>query len=126
MLREAGFHPLEVIRSATLMGAKILGVEKDVGSIQVGKKADLILVAENPVANLKVLYATGHIKLDEAGKPVRSGGIETVIKDGIVYDAKALAEGVRADVALAKKKAGIGPGPMPIVGFDYSAEEAQN
>jgi len=126
LLREAGFHPLEVIRSATLMGAKIMGADKDVGSIQVGKKADIIIVGENPVANLKVLYATGHIKLDDGGKPVRVGGIETVIKDGIIYDAKALAADVRTEVAAAKQKAGIAPGPMPIVDFNYSAWEAQN
>ncbi len=124
LLREAGFHPLEVIRSATLIGAKILGVEEEVGSIQVGKKADLLIIEENPLANLKVLYATGHIKLDEAGKPVRVGGIETVVKDGIVYDAKALAADVRDMVVEAKQEAGIPPGPMPIVDFIYSAEEA--
>ena len=120
LLREAGFHPLEVIRSATLMGAKILGQEQDVGSIQVGKKADLIIVDENPLANLKVLFATGHIKLDDTGKPVRAGGIETVIKDGIVYDARALAADVRAQVAAEKERAGIAPGPMSIVDFKYN------
>ena len=125
LLREAGFHPLEVIRSASLMGAQILGAENDIGSVQVGKKADLVIVGENPLANLKVLYATGHIKLDESGKPARVGGVETVIKDGIVYDAKALAAEVRAMVAAEKERAGIPPGPMPIVGFHYEPEEAQ-
>ena len=125
LLREAGFHPLEVIRSATLMGAQILGAENDIGSVQVGKKADLVIIGANPLANLKVLYATGHIKLDESGKPVRVGGVETVIKDGIVYDAKALAAEVRAMVAAEKERAGIPPGPMPIVGFQYEREETQ-
>ena len=124
LLREAGFHPLEVIRSATLMGAKILDADDEIGSIQVGKKADLFVVGENPLANLKVLYATGHIQLDEKGKPARVGGVETVIKDGIVYDAKALAVEVKAMVADEKQKLGIPSGPMPIVDFDFSAEEA--
>lgn len=126
LLREAGFNPLEVIRSATLNGAQILGVEHAVGSVQVGKKADLIIIGENPLANLKVLYATGHIKLDESGKPARVGGVETVIKDGIVYDAKALAAEVRAEVAAEKERAGIAPGPMPIAGFHYKSTEETN
>jgi cytosine/adenosine deaminase-related metal-dependent hydrolase len=125
LLREAGFHPLEVIRSATLVGAQILGAADEIGSIQVGKKADLVIVGENPIANLKVLYASGHIKLDPAtNKPARTGGIDTVIKDGVVYDAKALAAEVKAMVAAEKEKAGIGPGPMPIVDFNFSRQES--
>jgi imidazolonepropionase-like amidohydrolase len=125
LLREAGFHPLEVIRAATLDGAKILGAERDIGSIQVGKKADLLIVGENPVANLKVLYATGHIRLDpQTNKPQRVGGVETVVKDGLVYDAKALAADVRAMVAAEKGKAGLPPGPMPIVDFKYEKRES--
>lgn len=123
LLREAGFNPLEVIRAATLTGAQILGVESEIGSVQVGKKADLVIIGENPLANLKVLYATGHIKLDESAKPARVGGVETVIKDGIVYDAKALAAEVRADVAAEKERASIPAGPMPIAGFHYEPEE---
>ncbi|MCB2113179.1 MAG: amidohydrolase family protein [Parvularculaceae bacterium] len=124
LLREAGFHPLEVIRAATLDGARILGAESDIGSVQVGKKADLVIVGENPLANLKVLYATGHIKLDpETNKPVRVGGVDTVIKDGLVYDAKALAAEVKAMVAAEKEKAGIAPGPMPIVDFNFESTE---
>jgi len=125
LLREAGFHPLEVIRAATLDGAKILGAERDIGSIQVGKKADLLIVGENPVANLKVLYATGHIRLDPAAnRPARVGGVEVVVKDGLVYDAKALAAEVRAMVAAEKQRAGLPPGPMPIVDFRFEKRES--
>ncbi|HNR76331.1 MAG TPA: amidohydrolase family protein [Parvularculaceae bacterium] len=124
LLREAGFHPLEVIRAATLDGARILGAERDIGSVQVGKKADLVIVGENPIANLKVLYASGHIKLDpETNKPIRVGGVETVIKDGLVYDAKALAAEVKEMVAAEKQKAGVAPGPMPIVDFTFERTE---
>ena len=35
LLREAGFHPIEVIRSATLLGAEALGMEKEIGTIEV-------------------------------------------------------------------------------------------
>ncbi len=124
LLREAGFHPLEVIRAATLDGARILGAANEIGSVQVGKKADLVIVAENPVANLKVLYASGHIRLDPAtNKPVRVGGVETVIKDGLVYDARALAAEVREMVAAEKAGAGIPAGPMPIVDFKFERKE---
>ena len=105
-------------------GRRFLGAGRDIGSVQVGKKADLVIVGENPIANLKVLYASGHIKLDQAAnKPVRTGGVETVIKDGVVYDAKALAAEIKAMVAAEKEKAGIAPGPMPIVDFNFERKE---
>jgi cytosine/adenosine deaminase-related metal-dependent hydrolase len=127
MLREAGFSSLEVIKAATLDGAKILGAEGEIGSIQVGKRADLVILGENPLANLKVLYATGHIRLDpETNKPKRVGGVETVIKDGVVYDAKALAAEVRAMVANEKERSGIASGPMPIVDFTYEPKKDQS
>ena len=115
LLREAGFSPLEVIHSATLQGARQLGIDGDVGSIQVGKKADFVVVAENPLANLYVLRGTGVIRLnDETRKVERVGGIRYTIKDGIVYDAKALLEEVAATVRAEKERLGIGPGIMPI------------
>ena len=56
LLREAGFHPIEVIRAATLNGAEALGMDDQIGSIEIGKKADLLIIEENPLENLKVLY----------------------------------------------------------------------
>lgn len=121
LLREAGFHPLEVINAATLQGAKILGVDDQTGSIQVGKRADLIVIKENPLANLKVLYATGHIKLDpETNEPARVGGIDYVVKNGVVYDGAELRASVKAMVGEEKQRLGLPPGPMPIVDFDIS------
>ncbi|HSR69405.1 MAG TPA: amidohydrolase family protein [Acidobacteriota bacterium] len=106
LLREAGFHPLEVIRSATLYGAMALGVDDQVGSVEAGKLADLVVVEENPLANLKVLYGTGAIKVDDDNRPVRVGGVKYTIKDGIVYDAKELLADVRAIVRKAKDEEG--------------------
>ena len=60
LLQEAGFYPLEVLQSATLNSADLLGIQEETGSIQIGKKADLVIVNENPLANFKVLYATDH------------------------------------------------------------------
>ena len=102
LLREAGFHPLEVVMSATLKGAEALGMDKEIGSIEIGKKADLVLVEENPLENLKVLYGTGAIKLNKDNEVERVGGVKYTIKDGIVYDSKLLLEDVRKMVRKSK------------------------
>lgn len=104
LLREAGFHPLEVIRAATLKGAEALGANDEIGSIEVGKKADMFLVEENPLSNLKVLYGTGAIKLNDQNEVTRVGGVKYTIKDGIVYDAKQLLKDVEEMVKEAKEK----------------------
>ena len=121
LLREAGFSSLEVIHSATLQGARQLWIEDEVGSIEVGKKADFVVVEENPLQNLSVLRGTGAIRLnDETGEVERVGGIVYTIKDGIVYDARELLRDVRDTVRADKARLGIAPGPMPVetVPFD--------
>ncbi len=96
LLQEAGFHPLEVIQSATINGAELLGLDESIGSVELGKKADLVIVNENPLANFKVLFGTGHPVLNrESGKMQRTRGIQYTIKDGIVFDAKVLLSQVR-------------------------------
>jgi hypothetical protein len=107
LLQEAGFHPLEVIRSATLNGAEALGVADQIGSIEVGKQADMILVNENPLKNLKVLYGTGAIKLTEDNEVVRAGGVHYTISNGVIYDAKGLLKKVKKMVADAKAEEGF-------------------
>ncbi|MFT5216417.1 MAG: imidazolonepropionase-like amidohydrolase [Glaciecola sp.] len=104
LLREAGFHPLEVIRAATLNGAEALGMDDKIGSVQIGKLADFVIVEENPLMNLKVLYGTGAIKLTEDNEVVRVGGVKYTIKDGIIYDAKRLLAEVKAMVDAEKAK----------------------
>ena len=104
LLREAGFHPLEVIRSATLHGAQALGVEKELGSIEVGKLADFVITDVNPLQNLQALNGMGSIKLTEDNKVVRVGGIKYTIKDGIIYDAKKLLGDVKRIVDEEKAK----------------------
>lgn len=104
LLREAGFHPLEVIQSATLNGAEALGMADQIGTVQVGKLADFVIVEENPLANLQVLYGTGAIKLNENNEAVRAGGVKYTVKDGIIYDAKKLLADVREMVRKAKSE----------------------
>jgi hypothetical protein len=119
LMREAGFHPLEVIHSATLVGAQILGREAEIGSIQIGKKADFVVVEHNPLENLKILFGTGAIRLnDESNEVERIGGVKWTIKDGIVYDAQELRKQVREMVRVAKEAEDIAPGPMPITTVD--------
>ena len=107
LLQEAGFHPLEVIRAATLNGAEALGVADQIGSIEVGKQADMILVSENPLKNLKVLYGTGAIKLTEDNEVVRAGGVTYTISNGVIYDAKGLLDKVKKMVSDAKAEEGF-------------------
>ena len=103
LLQEAGFHPLEVIQAATLNGAELLGMEDSIGSISPGKQADFLLVKGNPVANFKLLYGTGHMRLDRTtNKLERTGGVSYTVKDGVLFDAKKLLADVASMVAAAK------------------------
>ncbi len=111
LLQEAGFHPLEIIRGATKHAAETIykpkGKAIPYGVIRPGKLADLVIVTENPIENLKTLYGTGAIRLnDETGKVERVGGVKYTIKDGIVYDAKALLKDVKNIVDKQKKERG--------------------
>jgi hypothetical protein len=71
----------------------------------------LVVVEENPIHNLKVLYGTGTEKLDENGNPRRVGGVRYTVMDGIVYDAKRLVADVARMVEQAKGSAATGSGP---------------
>lgn len=114
LLQHAGFHPLEVIRAATLHGAEAIhepkGVPIEYGIIRPGMLADLLILPENPLQNLKTLYGTGHVRLNEAtGRPERVGGVRYTIKDGIVYDAKRLLADVAEMVRAQKVARGMAP-----------------
>lgn len=110
ILQEAGFTPLEAIRAGTMEGARTImepsGGAVEFGTVEPGKLADLVLVEENPLANFKVLYATGtyHVNAD-SGEIGRSRGIRYVVKDGIVYDAEVLRQDVLRLVRNAKDSA---------------------
>ena len=107
LLREAGFHPLEIIRAATLNGAEALGFDSEIGTVTPGKLADLVIVEANPLENFKALYGTGAIKLTADNEVVRVGGVKYTVKDGIIYDAKALLSDVKRQVDEAKKAEGF-------------------
>jgi imidazolonepropionase-like amidohydrolase len=109
LLQEAGFHPLEVIRGATLHAAETLFAPRaaslEFGVVRAGMLADLVIVPENPIANLKVLYGTGWPRLDDdTGEVSWRGGVAYTIKDGIVYDARRLLADVAAMVEAQKRQ----------------------
>lgn len=53
MIAQGGATPLEAIRCATLFGAQYLGLENDLGSLEPGKLADLVVLDKNPLENIR-------------------------------------------------------------------------
>jgi len=118
LLEEAGFHPLEVIKMATVNGAKLLGLEDRLGRVRQGFIADLLVVNGNPVENLRLLNPYGTDVLTYDGKPINNyspvrpgdpklkvehgGGIEWTIKEGIPYHVPTLMKEVKAMVDEAR------------------------
>ncbi|MFK7829561.1 MAG: amidohydrolase family protein [Congregibacter sp.] len=112
LMQEAGLTPLEVIRAATMHPAQVLfepmGEAAPFGVVRPGMLADMVVIDENPLQNLKVLYGTGAVRLNDAtGKAERVGGVKYTIKDGIVYDAKQLLRDVQDMVDEQKRERGI-------------------
>jgi imidazolonepropionase-like amidohydrolase len=54
-IAEAGMSPLEALQAATIRAAELLGIDGDVGSLERGKRADLIAVGANPVDDISAL-----------------------------------------------------------------------
>jgi imidazolonepropionase-like amidohydrolase len=65
---EGGMPAMEAIKSATYHAARLLGKLDDLGTIEVGKIADLIAVAADPLQDIKALQQ-----------------VSFVMKDGVVY-----------------------------------------
>jgi hypothetical protein len=112
LMQEAGLQPLEVIRAATMHPAEALfepkGEEIQFGVVRPGLLADLVIIDENPLHDLKVLYGTGAVKLnDQTGEAERVGGVKYTIKDGIIYDARQLLRDVEEMVNAQKRERGI-------------------
>jgi imidazolonepropionase-like amidohydrolase len=83
LLVESGFTPLEAIRIGTLNGATFLGRASRAGSIEVGKDADLMVIAGDPATRI------GDVR-----------NVQIVFKQGIGYDPAKLIESVRGKVGL--------------------------
>lgn len=83
LLVEAGFTPLEAIHIATYNGAQYLGDLDRIGTIAVGKQADLVVIKGDPSKKIEDIE-----------------NVETVFKDGVGYDSVKLIESVRGRVGL--------------------------
>ena len=83
LLVEAGFTPVEAIKIATLNGAKFLGEDSRIGSVAVGKQADLMIVKGNPAAKITDIE-----------------NIEIVFKDGVGWDSEKLIQSVQGLVGI--------------------------
>ena len=83
MLLEAGFTPAASIQILTLNGARILGMEREIGAITVGRQADMVVVRGNPVVQPRDLYQ-----------------VTTVFRAGVGYDAAKLRDAARGLVGV--------------------------
>ena len=83
LLVEAGFTPVEAIHIATSNGAQFLGELEQIGTLAVGKAADLVVIHGDPSTTIADVEK-----------------VETVFKDGIGYDSAKLIESVRGLVGL--------------------------
>jgi len=80
-------------------------MDGETGSVQVGKRADLVILDENPLENTKALYGPGAVKLNDATRQVdRVGGVRHTIKGIVVHDAKLRLSEVRAIVEEEKAR----------------------
>ena len=68
MVEWGGMKPLDAITAGTLNGAKLLGIDKTTGSLEVGKYADIVAVKGNPLENIKLLE-----------------NVDFVMKNGVIY-----------------------------------------
>jgi len=83
LLVEAGFTPLQAIQICTMNGASYLGRTKDIGSVEKGKKADLVLVNGDIEKDIQQIRKT-----------------EIVFKNGVGFDSKKMFESVKGKVGL--------------------------
>jgi imidazolonepropionase-like amidohydrolase len=75
MLQQGGMSPMEALRAATIDGARYLGMDAEIGSLEKGKLADLVVLDHNPLENIR-----------------HSESIGMVMLNGRLYDGKTLAE----------------------------------
>jgi imidazolonepropionase-like amidohydrolase len=83
LLVEAGFTPVEAIRISTLNGAEFEGKADSIGSLAVGKTADIVVIHGDPSANIHDIEK-----------------VEIVFKDGVGYDPAKLLDSVRGIVGI--------------------------
>ena len=75
-LQMGGFTPHEALQSATIVGAEGLGMKNELGSLEVGKLADLIILDKNPLQDIKNTQSAVYVMVD--GKMYEANSLEMV------------------------------------------------
>lgn len=78
LLAQAGLSPTEALRAATLTPAKWLGQERDFGSVEEGKVADLVLLDANPLEDIRNTQKVSAVVVD--GKLLERGELDAVLQ----------------------------------------------
>lgn len=64
MIEQGGFSPMEALRAGTLWGAEYIGMGKELGSLEVGKLADLVILEKNPLENIRNSEFVDHVMIN--------------------------------------------------------------
>jgi imidazolonepropionase-like amidohydrolase len=75
MLAQGGLSPMQALAAGTIDGARYLGLDKDIGSLEAGKLADLVVLEKNPLADIR-----------------NSDSVRLVVVNGRVFDAATMNE----------------------------------
>lgn len=103
LMRETGMHTLEVLKAATHNSAITLRQDK-LGLVRPGYIADLVIVDESPLYNLRNMYSFGAVNTDANGDMYRTKGIIHTIKDGVVIENALLMEEIERMVKMSKER----------------------
>jgi imidazolonepropionase-like amidohydrolase len=83
-LVNAGLSPLDAIVAGTATAADVCGLGDQIGTLEAGKRADLVVAAGDPLDDIELLADAGNITLVVQGGRVVKHATETVAKDGHV------------------------------------------
>lgn len=61
LVNDGGLTPIEALKAATLSNARVLGIQNDYGSVSAGKVANLVVLDENPIEDVKAIRTVSHV-----------------------------------------------------------------